>query len=292
MQAVGLDLPATHAVDPREAEDEDHRALAAAARDGAALCTIVGIDGSFSRRLGAQLAILPGGALVGSLADGCLEDQLRSDCRRIQGPLVARYGRGSDTIDFRLPCGGGLDILLDPRPDPAACIQALRDLEARRKARLALPPNPHLSYRDYLPRLRVRVIGDGPELDAMRAIGAASGIVCELVDRSSLSLGQRSGLAAADRWTAVVMLFHDHEWEIALIEEAIDSQAFYIGAQGGDKARQSRLGSLRRRGASAKDLARIRSPIGVPHGSRTPQALALAVLAEITGEYERLYTAA
>ena len=52
--------------------EEDHSAIGASANNGAALCTIVNIDGSFSRRLGAQLAINPDGSIVGSLSDGCL----------------------------------------------------------------------------------------------------------------------------------------------------------------------------------------------------------------------------
>lgn len=292
MQAVKIDPPPPLLTRSGEPEDEDHLAVGAAARHGAALCTIVGIEGSFSRRLGAQLAILPDGTLAGSLADGCLEEQLKSDCRRTDSPVVRRYGRGSDTIDFRLPCGGGLDILLDPAPDRAACMSAMSNLAQRREVQLILPPNPHLSDRRYVPSLRVRVIGDGPELEAMQAIATASGIACEIVDRGRLSLGQRSGLTTVDRWTAIVLLFHDHEWETTLIEEALEGEAFYIGAQGGHNARDSRLEALRRRGASAEDLARVRSPIGTPIGSRTPQALVLAVLAEITGEYERLRSAA
>ncbi|MEC7819449.1 MAG: XdhC family protein [Pseudomonadota bacterium] len=86
--------------------DEDHLALAAACQPGVGLCTIVGIDGSFSRRLGAQLAVLPDGTTVGDLADGCLESQLASDMTQCTQPSVVRYGRGSSRIDFRLPWWG------------------------------------------------------------------------------------------------------------------------------------------------------------------------------------------
>ena len=268
--------------------DEDHLALFAAAMGGAALCTVVRVDGSFSRRLGAQLAILRDGTIVGSLVDGCLEQQLASDCRHINGAIVNRYGRGSDTIDFRLPCGGGLDVLLDPAPDRDACLAALEALSRRREAKLVLAPNSFLAVRHYLPRLAVRAFGEGPELEALQTIGAAADIACEIVDQTTLSLARPSGLAPADRWTAVVLLFHDHEWEATLLEEALNSAAFYVGAQGGHNARSARLDEIRRRGVSDSNIVRIRSPIGTPTGSRSPQSLALAVLAEITGEYERL----
>lgn len=281
-----LDTETTSAV------DEDHLALAAARHPEVSLCTIVRIDGSFSRRLGAQLAILPDGSVVGDLADGCLENQLKSDCREANSPVVKRYGHGSNLIDFRLPCGGGLDILIDPSPDRAVCTRAIAALAQRREARVPLAFNPYLPSRLYVPRLLIRAFGEGPEIEALQIIAAAAGIACEVVPKSCLSLGARSGLQLADRWQAVVTLFHDHEWEAALLEEALESDAFYIGAQGGRNARSSRLDDLRNRGASEANLERVRSPIGIPTGSRSPQALALSVLAEVTGEYERLRSAA
>ncbi|MEC7533929.1 MAG: XdhC family protein, partial [Pseudomonadota bacterium] len=83
----------------------DHAALSAACEPGVGLCTIVGIEDSFSRKLGAQLAILPDGSTVGSLSDGCLEAQLASDMRTVTAAQVRRYGAGAQAIDFRLPCG-------------------------------------------------------------------------------------------------------------------------------------------------------------------------------------------
>ncbi len=109
----------------------DHAALFAACEPGVALCTIVAIDGAFSRRNGSQLAILPDGSLVGSLSDTCLEQQLASDARDAGRAITKRYGRGSEMIDFRLPCGGGLDILIDPAPDRAACRAAAQALSRR-----------------------------------------------------------------------------------------------------------------------------------------------------------------
>lgn len=273
---------------PRDRVGEDHAALAAVSETGGALCTIVGIEGSFSRQLGAQLAIRPDGTLAGDLADGCLEQQLKTDCSKSPAPRIVRYGRGSDRIDFRLPCGGGLDILIDPHPDRSACGAALAHLRHRREATLVLEADERSVVRHYIPRLIVRLFGEGPELEAVVRIAEAAGIACEPVDRSQLSLGRPSGFPAADRWTAVVTLFHDHEWEASLLEEALLSDAFYVGAQGGHKARSARLDELARRGLEDDVLQRLRGPIGVPSGSRTPDALALSVLAEIAGEYENL----
>jgi xanthine dehydrogenase accessory factor len=274
--------------DSPAALDEDHAALAAACEPGAALCTIVGIEGSFSRRIGAQLAVLPHGGVVGDLADGCLESQLAADVRACDGPVVRRYGRGSDVIDFRLPCGGGLDILLDPAPDRGACREALARLQARRPAELELPDSEQLRRRRYIPALRLRAYGEGPELAALARLASASGIAIKAIDKRELTLGKAPELAPSDRWTAEILLFHDHEWEAALIEEALAGEAFYIGAQGGENARAQRCMTLLARGAAEEDIARLRSPIGLLPACRTPQALALSVLAEVVGLYDRL----
>lgn len=268
--------------------DQDHEALAAACEPGTALCTIVGIDGSFSRRLGAQLAIRADGSIVGSLADSCLERQLAADIRQVPGPVVVRYGRGSRNIDFRLPCGGGLDILLDPRPDRAACRAVIETVTDRRAAWLTLPAGSPLHGRAYLPGLRILAAGDGPELEAFARLARAASLQVETIRTRDRGLAGAASSLTVDRWTAVLLLFHDHEWERPLLASALASEAFYVGAQGGEAARIERTLQLTGMGLREEDIARIVSPIGAVRGCKSPTTLALSALAEIAGAYERL----
>lgn len=268
---------------------EDHAALVAACEAGVGLCTIVGIDGSFSRRLGAQLAVLPDGSTHGSLADGCLEAQLAADMHNLGSPKVIRYGRGSPKIDFRLPCGGGLDIMLDPAPDRNACRRAMRALADRRPASLPLPDISPLPERRYIPALRIAALGEGPELAALEALAAATDIELVSYYKDRLTLGQPARDCQPDRWTAALLLFHDHDWELPLLEQALASEAFYVGAQGGENARIARTLALTERGVPEERIARIRSPIGLIPTCKTPQTLALSALAEIVAHYERLH---
>lgn len=267
---------------------DDRAALRAACEHGVGLCTIVGIEGSFSRRLGAQLAVHPDGAITGSLADGCLEQQLASEIARAKGPAVKRFGSGSDLIDFRLPCGSGLDVLIDPEPDRAACRLAAERLDARRAAGLALPSE-LLAERRYNPALRLELFGEGPELHALAALAATAGIDTATHGKDALALGRHPSGLSADPWTALVLLFHDHEWEQAILEWALGTPAFHIGAQGGYEARRTRIERLAERGIAPEQLGRIRSPVGVITHSREPGVLALSVLAQIVGEYEALH---
>ncbi len=266
----------------------DHAALRAACQPGVGLCTITHIEGSFSRRLGAQLAVLPSGSIVGSLADGCLEQELANEVQKGGERRVIRYGAGSPQIDFRLPCGGGLDILIDPDPDRADCKNAIEALDARREARLTLPDPSPLAQRRYVPELRLLLFGEGPELAAMAQVAAACGIAAEPHDResSTLSLGTIPDDLVADRWTAIILLFHDHEWERAILQWALTTPAFLIGAQGGAPARAAREAELVSLGFAPEQVARIASPIGTVKHSREPLGLALSALADISGAYE------
>src|SRR3546814_9326273 len=69
----------------------DNAAVRALAAANGALCTIVAVEGSYSRRIGAQLAELEDGSIVGSLADGCLEAQLAHEARN----AAAENGRAN-----------------------------------------------------------------------------------------------------------------------------------------------------------------------------------------------------
>lgn len=267
---------------------DDRAALRAACAPGVGLCTVVGIEGSFSRRVGAQLAVSSDGTIIGSLADGCLERQLASEIAAATGPVVKRFGSGSELIDFRLPCGSGLDVLIDPEPDRAACMAAAARLDAREPASLDLP-SAELPERRFIPALRLMPFGEGPELDALCALAAAAGVDVQPHGKDALSLGRQPAGLIADAWTAVVLLFHDHEWEQAILEWALATPAFHIGAQGGFEARRARLERLAEGGATTEQLGRIRSPVGAITHSREPGVLALSVLAEIVGEYEALH---
>ncbi len=268
--------------------DGDTEALYAVAQHGGALCTVTAIDGSWSRRLGAQLAVLPDGSTAGSLADGCLERALANEAA-LGGPArVLRYGEGSPFVDIRLPCGSGVEVMVDPAPNQVAIAATIAALTNRQPAELAIGDTRHGPFvRRYLPQLRLVVCGSGPEAVALDRLARAQGLGTELLrplgeENGTLALGRPPELPL-DRWTAVAVLYHDHEWERGLLPWALASEAFHVGAQGGRSAREARADWL-----SAEEMARLKSPIGLFAHARTPSVLALSVLAEIVAEYEML----
>ncbi|PHP28499.1 XdhC family protein [Limimaricola cinnabarinus] len=248
-------------------------ALAALSENGGVLTMLVGIDGAFYRPLGAVMAFPEGGAPVGSLSSGCIEGDLALHAAEVLAegrPRQLRYGRGSPYLDIRLPCGSGLDVALVPVAPGAALDGPLADLRARRPARLSLPKLPKLEIR---PDPRMAVIGTGPEAAAFARLAQAAGYPTE----------RRDGLAPGDvdAATAVVLFFHEHERETDILDAALRSPAFWIGAQGSRTAQARRLDTLRATGWDDAALARVRGPIGLIKNSRDPRVLAVSVLAEI-----------
>lgn len=273
--------------------DDDSEALFACARSGGALCTVTAIDGSWSRRLGAQLAVLPDGSTRGSLADGCLEKALASEALAGRPTRVLRYGEGSPFLDIRLPCGSGIEVMVDPAPDHSALEAACAALIAREPAELRAGTTPQGPFvRRYLPKLRLVVLGSGPEVTALVRLARGQGIECLVAGPSDdpgidrrIALGQAPEVPV-DPWTAIAVLFHDHEWERGILPWALASEAFYVGAQGGRGARETREAMLSETGFGPDP--RLRSPIGVFAHARTPSVLALSILAEIVAEHEKL----
>ena len=298
MQEALSDEAIADEVEPRtgflSSFDEDQIALRRASTSpGAALCTIVGIDGSFSRRLGGQLAIDVDGTTHGSLSDGCLEKELAAQTLSLKilgdGPATLRFGKGSPFIDFRLPCGSGLDLLLDPDPDTTAIRTAVSALDDRCPAslRLATTRPDLLTERFFIPSLRLVICGAGPEAEWLQRLATSMGVATQLVgpDRG-LYLGRAPSGIRLDRWTAVALLFHDHEWERSILEWALASDAFYVGAMGGQRARETRAAALGLSGFDDEMIARVRSPVGLIKKARDARLLALSVLSDIAQDYE------
>ena len=248
-------------------------ALAALSGRGGVLAMLVGIDGAFYRPLGSLMAFPTGGTPVGSLSSGCIEGDIAlhaADVLASEKPRRLRYGRGSPFVDIRLPCGSGLDVVLVPVASGTQIDVPLAALRDRRLVRLRLPDLPDVEIR---PEPRMVVIGTGPEAATFARLAETAGYPSERRDRLVLE--------EVDPETAVVLFFHDHERETDILDTALRSPAFWIGAQGSRTAQARRLEILRAAGWDDAAIARVHGPIGLIKGSRNPRVLAVSVLAEI-----------
>lgn len=85
----------------------------------------------------------------------------------------------------------------------------------------------------------------------------------------------------ADARTAIVFMFHDHEWELEMMPSALGTSAFYIGAMGSRATHRLRVRQLAEMGISEVQIGRIHGPAGLFAGSKSAGDIALSILAEI-----------
>lgn len=147
--------------------------------------------------------------------------------------------------------------------------------------------------RRHEPRTRLIVIGHDPIALCIAAAGAGVGWEVSLVrDRGPAAPPplahvryRPDGLAALaagaiDAWTALACATHDVEADQQALAAALNTEAFYIGALGSRRRRSARLAALQELGFEAAGR-RVRNPIGMNIGARTPREIAIAVIAEI-----------
>lgn len=280
----------------------------------AVLAIIIGIEGPAYRPLGASMVFLGKDKRLGSLSSGCIEADLSHYAKTAlqDGKTVKlRYGEGSRFIDIRLPCGGGLDILLIPQPD----IDALKKLNEKILSRQECSLKINIEsgdiclvetretqrlegdfYIKFTPEIKFLVFGKGPEASTFASLVNVSNYqnILYSPDDETIAIATNNGcftqhlvspnisnIKHADKWTAIVLFFHDHDWEPQIILQALKTNAFYIGAQGSKRTNDARLEKLTEFGALPKDLARLNGPIGMIKSVRDARTLAVSVLAEI-----------
>lgn len=278
-----------------------------------ALLTLVDAAGGSARSIGAQMAVLEDGRFAGYLSGGCVETAIAAEAVALieqNRSAIIRLGAGSPFVDIRLPCGGSLDVLVSVAPSPATIEEIETRLTGREAAALLLHSDGRIELspagstgwvegafrRTYLPALRLAVFGRGLEFEAVLRLANASGYALNgfaADDASALRL-RESGIACArlstpasppsavlDVHTAVLLLFHDHEWELPILEQALGSDCLYIGALGSKNTHQRRCDLLVTRGHRLEAIDRIRGPIGLFGPTRDASSLAISVLAEL-----------
>ncbi|NCC35561.1 MAG: xanthine dehydrogenase, partial [Chloroflexia bacterium] len=86
-----------------------------------------------------------------------------------------------------------------------------------------------------------------------------------------------------DARSSVAVLTHDPKLDDPALRVALQSPARYIGALGSSKTHARRLERLRAEGFDEASLSRIKGPIGLPIGAKTPEEIAVSILAELIG---------
>jgi xanthine dehydrogenase accessory factor len=290
---------------------------------GTILVTLTAIEGSSPRAIGAQMAVAEDGRYVGSFSGGCIEAAVVAEAigtlEHGRAKLV-RFGAGSPYLDIRLPCGGGIDLLFNPRPDRQVITEVLSQHDRREMAALRLADDgvhsdtidsarsiagwSEGSFRlGYAPKLRIVAMGQGEELTALARLAAAFGaevsvlspdertlvdLDAEGFDTVRLTSRTRLPPLVTDPWTAIISIFHDRDWEEELLPRALQLSSFYVGAIGSQRTQDVRRSALREAGVPEDLRLKLRTSVGLIPATRDPATLALSALSQIVQDYHRL----
>ena len=281
------------------------------------LVTVTRTFGASPRPPGSLLAMRDDGILVGSVSGGCIEDDLVSRREAFAGrvPCLVAYGvAAEDARRFGLPCGGRLEVIVELGV-PVADLETLlghiesgevvsRQVDLGTGAWRLAPGRPADECERtgsrftsvHGPRWRMLVIGASeiahylaemattvdyrvfvcdPRVEYRLAWRVPGAVLVEAMPDDAVHAFRPDG------HTVVLAVSHDPKLDDLALLEALKSDAFYVGAVGSAQTsaeRRKRLASL---DLSAREIARLRGPVGLSIGSRTPPEIAVAILADL-----------
>lgn len=244
---------------------------------------------------------------------GAAED---TSLRASGAPLSLRYGVTADEAHrFGLPCGGTVALVLEFDPDPLSLAQLIARLEASELVcRItdlhtggitlqgetipsALRLDERMLANTFGPEYRMLIIGAGQLSEYLATMAVFSGFavtVCDPREAYSASWSVPQARLVRDMpddavrslrpdgRSCIVAVTHDPKLDDLALLEALQSEAFYVGAIGSRRnqaARHQRM--VEHFDISPALVERLRGPIGLYIGSKTPPEIAVSIMAEI-----------
>ena len=281
------------------------------------LLTVAQTFGASPRPPGSLAAIRDDGILVGSVSGGCIEDDLVANRMEFTGaaPRFARYGVTADEARrFGLPCGGELEIIIEPEVSAESIAALLEQISGgrivARHVDLATgawsferaEPNDECERTAerftsvHGPRWRMLVIGASEIAHYLAEVAATVDYQVFVCDpREEYRTAWRAKDAKwipgmpddavlafkPDGHSVILTVSHDPKLDDMALLEALKSDAYYVGAVGSGRTSAERRKRLAEFDLTAQQIARLRGPVGLSIGSRTPPEIALSILADL-----------
>ena len=281
-----------------------------AAGEEVAIATVVATRRSAPRPLGSKLAVTRSGRMFGSVSGGCVEADVAERCQAVlDGELasVVSYGIADEEAwTVGLPCGGEIDVFLEPFGGAPARERGASYVvvegkgvgerwEADERARTELrEENGRRVFVEAIgPPPRLVAVGAGDIAEALCALARPLGWHTVVVDpRAGLATRERVPSAdevivawpdevEIDAGTALVSLVHEERLDLPALRRGVEGGAFYVGALGSKRTQAKRREQL---GAVADS---VRGPVGLDLGGETPAEIALEIIAEMLAVHRK-----
>ncbi|ACB36555.1 protein of unknown function DUF182 [Leptothrix cholodnii SP-6] len=264
---------------------------------------------------GETVGSVSGGCIEDDLIARIREGGVQAACASDK-PAVLRYGISADQAHrFGLPCGGTVELVLEP-VSAHSRVQALFDacqqrrstervldlrtgqVELREGRRDGVPELTDTHLITHLgPQARIIVIGAGDLSRFLCQIALGLGfevIVCDPREEQRASW-RLDGVVVShempddlivrlkpDARTAVVALTHDPKLDDLALIDALQSDAFYVGAIGSRRNTAQRRARLHEHfDLPEAALQKLHGPAGLHIGSKTPAEIALSIMAQV-----------
>ena len=225
------------------------------------LATVIETRGFTPRKNGARM-LVAAAEMCGTIGGGAIELEVLAAARRLitagGTAVVSRHL----TQELGMCCGGAMTVHLE---------------------RIELAP-------------RLVVFGAGHVSKPLAAIAAGCGFDVMVVDQRpdwacaerfpTASLEVRDAEAFARGLTLrgdefVVVATHDHALDQKIVQHLLPQPSAFLGMIGSIAKQRKFALRLRARGFAAADIARLRTPLGIPIGGHSPEEIAVSVVAEL-----------
>lgn len=149
----------------------------------------------------------------------------------------------------------------------------------------------------YNPPLDLVIVGAVHIAQPLSQMAALTGYGVRIIDpRTAFATAERfPGIVLSHDWadealekaplgprSAIVLLTHDPKLDDPALIAALKSNCFYIGALGSKKTQAARQARMRAQGFADNELGRIRGPVGLNIGARSPAEIAVSIMAQMT----------
>lgn len=125
----------------------------------------------------------------------------------------------------------------------------------------------------------ITVVDDRLEFANPQRFPGAKQVLCD-------NFGKVLGEIKPDAQTAIIIVTRGHKYDLDCLRSVINTGAGYIGMIGSRRKVRATLQVLQDEGVSPELLERVRAPIGLDLGGKTPGEIGVSIAAEVIGAFK------